>query len=219
MGVDQSWMGLEEKLAAITEQEISAGYKPYVIRSGASDWPGILGSIELGIELGQQLHRQDHPTADIVCAAGSAGTAVGLQMAAELLNLDYRIHGMCIGEPAESLLAKAVKLRGESYAALKLKPPLPKPLAFYNYGLGKAYDTPTIEELEKLRSAILRYDLVLDHNYMLKAFVGMETLLHSGLIPKNNPVVLIHSGGQTGLFDNNAEMVKWYCNKYKSYIG
>lgn len=210
-----SWVTLEEQLTCIFEQEKEKGYNPCIIKSGASNWPGILGSIELGIELAQQLLQQNIHKADIICAAGSGGTAVGLQIVSEIFGLDYKIHGMCIGEPSANLYPKCQKLKEECYRFLKISPPSPVDLELYDFGLGAGYDTPTPEELNTMRRVILDYGLILDHNYMLKTFIGMKKLLQDKWLRADSALVLLHSGGQTGLFDGNAEMQKWYCQEYK----
>lgn len=211
------WMTLEEKLRELYENKKSEGANPYIIKSGASDWPGILGSIELGLELAQQLFERGIAKAEIICAAGSAGTAVGLQMAAELLGLDHVVHGMCIGEPAASLLPKAQNLRNDSYKALDITPSSYCDLHLYDYGRGAGYDTPTPEELEIMRD-VFRRGYIFDYNYMLKAYIGLEHLVQTEKLRNDSTLVLIHSGGQVGLFDKNSEFSNWHCKNYKTWV-
>lgn len=211
------WANLAERLDEIFIKEKDNGYKPYIIHSGASDWPGIVGSIELGLELALQLQENNIKKVDIICAAGSAGTAVGLQIVAEILDLDCQLHGICIGESRDFLMPKAQKLRQESY--LKLGQPCQKEkrLQLYDCALGSGYDMPSIAELEIMKQALKKYDLILDCNYMLKTFIGMIKILNAGFIRDNSTIVLIHTGGQTGLFDNNYHFNEWHCNTHPAW--
>ena len=213
-----SWIKLSENLSKIFDDEKNNGHSPYIIESGGSAGLGMLGSIELGFEIISQLQNNNSKKYDVVCAAGSGGTAVGIQMAAEFLDFDLEVHGICIGENADKLSCKATKLKDDTYKMLKLDSKLKKSINFYDCGLGIAYDTPSKEELETMQYAINKYGLIFDINYMVKTFIGMKYLIEKEKIRKNSTIILIHSGGQIGLFDNNDNMIEWYCKNNKDYV-
>jgi len=51
---------------------------------------------------------------------------------------------------------------------------------------------------------------VLDPNYMLKTFLGMQQLIRAGTIPNGARVVLVHTGGSFGIFGDAPELRVWY---------
>jgi 1-aminocyclopropane-1-carboxylate deaminase/D-cysteine desulfhydrase-like pyridoxal-dependent ACC family enzyme len=212
------WPELEAKLTGIHDAEVDAGRSPLIIRSGVSHWPGMIGSLELALETARQLREQGKDKVDIVCTAGSGGTAVGFQLAAELFGLDHAVHGICIGEPSAGLAAKTEMLAQEAYDALGLARRAATPLHLHDVAIGRAYDQPDDGELAIMKEGVSRYGLLLDPNYMLKTFIGLRHLVRHDRMRKDAATVMIHTGGQLGLFDNNRDMTSWHRREYPDWI-
>jgi 1-aminocyclopropane-1-carboxylate deaminase/D-cysteine desulfhydrase-like pyridoxal-dependent ACC family enzyme len=212
------WVELEAKLQGVFDAEVSAGKKPLIIKSGASHWPGMIGSVELAIETAQQLAERGEGTVDIVCTAGSGGTAVGYQLVAELFDLDWVIHGICIGEPSSSLMKKVELLAAEAYNFLGLQPKARKTLHLHDVAIGGGYDQPGDDELDVLKEGVSRYGLLLDPNYMLKTFNGLRHLSRHRILREDAATVMVHTGGQIGVFDNNKNMLNWHAQGYRNWV-
>lgn len=213
-----SWQDIEKYLLNIVKHEIKIGERPYIISSGASLWPGILGSIELGFEIAQQIRVNELNKIDIVAPAGSGGTCLGIHIAAEYLRLPWKIHGICIGEHSVTLRDKILEMKKKvSFRVSGLETSL-NDFYLHNIALGHGYDKPTYQELEEMQDSFKKYNLILDPNYMLKTFIGMKKLIRSGHIGTNNPVLLVHTGGQIGIFDNNPLVKQWHREKFIDWI-
>ncbi len=213
------WKSISEKINIIAEEEKRKGERPYIIDSGASAWPGLLGSIELGFELAVQVKEKRLSISDIVVPAGSGGTCLGIKIAAEILQLPWRVFGICIGENAVAVKNRTLTLRKE--AANYINYPIDKDdglLIFTDFAIGKGYDKAEPEELNLMQKALREYQLILDPNYMLKTFIGLKKLLFHNQIKEKSGVVLVHTGGQFGLFDNGLRFSAWHQKRYSSLL-
>ena len=203
------WREVDARLREVVEAERTRGQRPYLIGPGASDWPGILGSLELGLELGAQARELGLKRLELVAPAGSGGTCAGLALAAAYLELDWTVHGMCIGEAAASVGLRGQQLQEAASRTLRSCRPRRAALRFHDVALGAGYDNPTSQELDAMRLVLQRFGLVFDPNYMLKAYLGLQRLLQGGVIAPSSPIVLIHTGGQMGLFDAHPRIADW----------
>jgi 1-aminocyclopropane-1-carboxylate deaminase/D-cysteine desulfhydrase-like pyridoxal-dependent ACC family enzyme len=194
------WSRWQACVEAVVAREREGGARPYVVEPGISAWPGVLGSVELGLELDAQLHHDAVPTW-IVAPAGSGGTCVGIALAGRLRGRDWRVVGVCIGESQASVERQALQLRREAARSLG-EPELEQTkVTFFDGALGAGYDMPTAQEQEATRDALQRHGLVLDPTYMVKAWRGLHALAAAAAIPRGARVVLVHTGGHHGIFD------------------
>jgi 1-aminocyclopropane-1-carboxylate deaminase/D-cysteine desulfhydrase-like pyridoxal-dependent ACC family enzyme len=203
------WVSIGLHLEEAASQERRSGGRPYVIGSGASQWPGLLGSLELGFEMAAQLDAQGVDDCHLVAVAGSGGTCLGLALAAALLAKPWKVSGICIGEPASEVAAHARVLLADFEMRMGQSFPLQGILDFTDIARGEGYDRPRAAELEAVALAVRRYGLLLDRNYMVKAFLGLRALLDTGQLVSGT-AVLVHSGGQLGIFDESDAWVRWH---------
>jgi 1-aminocyclopropane-1-carboxylate deaminase/D-cysteine desulfhydrase-like pyridoxal-dependent ACC family enzyme len=205
------WTEVPTLLADAAAREAAAGAVPYVIPPGLDTWPGIRGSVELGLELADQLSRTAGGAdgAHIVAPAGSGATCLGLSVAARLLGLRWTVHGMCIGGTAAGVAANIARLRGE--AVRRIGDVVADVAVVVHAGsLGAGYDRPTGAELELMRAMVRRHQLVLDPNYLVKTYRGLLLGLESGVFAAGDRVVLVHTGGSLGLFADSPALTAWY---------
>lgn len=214
----RAWNELGNELANVVEIEKSRGERPWLIPPGASNWPGLMGSIELGLEIADQAQAAAISVTDVVAPSGSGGTCLGIHLAAERLNLAWRVTGFSIGEDLDVL--------HENVAALRSKLPFPLAdgarsagtLTYRDSARGAGYDVARSEELSAMQYVACRYGLVFDPNYMIKAFLGLRQVVDSGYIRRGSHVVLIHTGGHMGLFDAGAAFAAWHRNHYPNWV-
>lgn len=194
------WRLLKAKAEALAVALSCQGKKVRLVESGASKGAGLHGSIDLGREIVAQGGDLGIAFSHQVVCAGSGGTAIGLAIANEAAPNPITVHGICIGSPA-----KEVEDSVESILASISAPSLKnlQRILFHDCAKGLAYDTPTSEEKSLQKEAIKKYGLLLDLNYMTKTLNGLIKLVKQGAIARNSHVVLLHSGGSLGYFDDS----------------
>ncbi len=203
------WSEIPGALANVAAAEARAGERPYVIEPGISAWPGLLGSVDLGFEIARQLEAHTVPECDLVAVAGSGGTCTGVAIAAALMRKQWSVIGICIGDPPETLMQRSQTLVEDFSRRTGLSVATREILSFSDLMIGDGYDAASQREFEAISTALWQYGLMLDPTYMIKAYLAMFALRQSGRLQKR-PVVLIHSGGQAGLFDTGGRWHDWY---------
>ncbi|PQQ36102.1 hypothetical protein C6H68_21260 [Photorhabdus luminescens] len=201
-----SWIKMKEIAQKYSEKLFEQGIANVLIESGASQNNGLIGSIELGIELKNQLDVEKENINHIVICAGSGASAVGLAMASQLQKTPWIIHGICIGETSKTVFNRSVDLMNIWNKKLGTEFNLEK-VKFYDHAIGLGYDEPTDYEIETSEHILRQYGMMFDLNYMTKTFIGMKTLLEQEIIPKDEKIVLVNSGGNIGFFDSHSRKI------------
>jgi 1-aminocyclopropane-1-carboxylate deaminase/D-cysteine desulfhydrase-like pyridoxal-dependent ACC family enzyme len=207
-----SWQQVDRLLYDFEEKLIKQGQQPYVIPPGASKWPGLLGSIELGFELADQIKTIGINPDYIIAAAGSCGTCVGLQIAGVLMRTQWQVIGICIAGSAREAFQYQAQLLEEAHDELGIPDVLSAKAWYYDGACGPGYDKHSSNEIALLQSTLVRYQQIFDPNYMLRTFNGLRHLLDDGTIPKGSCIVLVHSGGQFGLFSDTSSLINYWKN-------
>jgi 1-aminocyclopropane-1-carboxylate deaminase/D-cysteine desulfhydrase-like pyridoxal-dependent ACC family enzyme len=211
------WGERDAQVVAAAELESGRGEVPYVVRPGISDWPGLAGSIELGLELAAQLGPDNMPTY-VVAPAGSGGTCLGMSMAAGLLGRRWSVVGVCIAGTRISIEHEGRALSEQAARALD-RPDIVRAQVLYHDGaLGAGYDQPLRAELEVMQDVLIRHGIVLDPTYMVKAFIGLTQLIAGREIPTGARVVLVNTGGVLPVFGDAPPLRAWYRDKLSERI-
>lgn len=212
-----AWDDWPSYVADVAEQERARGEIPYVAVPGLSTWPGMLGSIDLGLELAEQLPGDGTPV-HLVAAAGSGGTCLGMAIAGHALSLPWTVHGVCIGGPLAGTARELGTLCAEAASALRVAAS-PGDVRLHDGARGAGYDQPRPAELEAISEALARYQLLLDPTYTGKAFIGLRQLVDRGDIPAGSRVVFVHTGGGFGLFNQSTCLDEWADQALASSLG
>lgn len=192
-----AWDQVDTILNRVAEEERLSGAIPMVIAPGIPTWPAPLGSVELGLQIFEQLQALPDPERQIhiLALAGTGGTCAGLIAASEVLGADWIIHGICMraqSESARATLNSAIAIC-ERWLEIDLS-------GVFNFRLHSfpwsgAYACPSAFELEGMMRLIRDNQLPLDPNYMIKVVLGFEELVASGEIKRGDRVVVVYSGG------------------------
>ncbi|WP_404955613.1 1-aminocyclopropane-1-carboxylate deaminase/D-cysteine desulfhydrase [Streptomyces sp. 147326] len=232
------WSRNAELLADACDKAAARGLRPYAIPPGITTWPGLLGSVGLGLELAGQLDTGDggatagdgvrrqtsareQREVHVVAPAGSGATCLGLALAARMLGLRWQVHGVCIGGGKASVQEEIDALRQEAARRLNrpdLADPAATPVLVHDRWLADGYDRPADPELSAMAEAVGDYGLLLDPTYMLKAFLGLRGLVGSGGIPRTAQAVLVHTGGSLGLFGASPALRRWCRERFSPYL-
>jgi len=212
------WKLVNTLVDTVYQKEILAGEHPYVIPPGASSWPGLLGSIALGYELASQIRGMGISPEFIVAPAGSCGTCVGVKIASSLLGLNWRVLGICIAGSAQEAEAEQSLLLQEAYTQTGLSDILQYRAEYCDDAPRGGYDMHLAEELDTMLDVIVRYQLLFDPNYMLRTYRGLQYLIRSGKIEQGKKVVLLHTGGQFGVFASTPTLINYWKEKLSTVL-
>ncbi|MCY0933936.1 1-aminocyclopropane-1-carboxylate deaminase/D-cysteine desulfhydrase [Streptomyces sp. H34-S4] len=207
-----AWARIDELLAEAAAKESAEGRIPHIIPPGLHTWPGILGSIDLGLELAAQLARTPDGAfgVQVVAPCGSGTTALGLSIASHLLGLGWTVHGIRIGGSAEGVRAGITALRADTARRTGDSRVLGAEVVIHDSALGEGYDHPTDAQISLMHDLLMRHQLVFDPNYMVKTFDGLRIGLRSGAVPRTGRVVLVHTGGNLGIHGDSPQLQDWY---------
>lgn len=202
------WDRMEEKVAEVAEAHARAGERPYVIGPGGSSWPSLLGPVDLGRELVDQMAGRGRRRGHIVAVAGTGETCVGLALASAMSAATWTVHGIVIaGDAAARERTEAALL-----AVWRERSRIPiatDPVRFHDFAAGGGYDRHAPDELDFAAGLARDHGLLFDPNYMAKAARGLVGLVDRGAIARGEAVVLLHSGGSHGLFGDTPDLRRW----------
>lgn len=175
---------------------------PYYLPVGGSSPLGVLGYVEAGLELGEQVAAGALPEpAHVVVPVGSGGTVAGLALGLRLAGLRSRAVGVVVNDRLRLDAARTARLAGRAAELLRRRGaalpvgPLVRPddVLLARDWLGAGYGRPTAEAADA--AALLRDadDLALDPVYAAKAMAGVLGLVRRGELG-GGPVLFVATG-------------------------
>lgn len=201
------WVEWAAYVDTVVQEERAAGERPYVIPPGISRWPGFLGSIELGVEVGAQIDTMEAPVW-FVGAAGSGATLWGLGIGLQIAGVTGHVHGTCIGPPADDVRRSLRAIRD----AISVHIPshlLDGEVHLHDEARGGGYGRAGAAECDAMTRAAREFGLWLDPTYTAKAFLGLEALVRAGRIPRGAQVVFLQSAGSMGSVAARPDLDRW----------
>lgn len=210
------WHHVDFILSRIEQEEQSAGAKPFVVAPGIPVWPAILGSVELGLQLFEQLKELPEFCGEthILALAGTGGTCAGLRVASALLKARWRIHGICMHKNAHEVLARIDAAVAKCAHDLSVDLMGGGVISLHELAWGGVYGSPSEFELESMLRLLRDHGLPLDPNYMLKVFLGFESLVANNTIKGGDRVVVVHSGGSVDFVAGTPRARTWLSQKH-----
>jgi D-cysteine desulfhydrase len=175
---------------------------PYFLPVGGSSPLGVLGYVEAGLELGEQVAAGALPApAHVVVPVGSGGTLAGLALGLRLAGLRSRAVGVVVNDRLRLDAGRSARLAGRAAALLRRRGAAlpaaadvrPDDVLLVRDQLGDGYGHATrsgADAAEQLRAAD---DLALDPVYAAKAMAGLLALVRRGEL-RDAPVVFVATG-------------------------
>ncbi|EWC63764.1 putative pyridoxal phosphate-dependent deaminase [Actinokineospora spheciospongiae] len=167
---------------------------------GGSDEVGVLGYVAATVELFQQVDSLGLDVGTLVVPVGSAGTAAGVALGAELLCRTTRVEAACVSHTAEESRADITRLAGAAAGLLGAAEPALPELVVDDRAVGPAYGVPTEEMWRALELFARTEGVTLDPVYTGKAAACLVDRVRTGEIAPGETVVFLHTGGLPGLF-------------------
>ncbi|MFX0211339.1 MAG: D-cysteine desulfhydrase family protein [Candidatus Hodarchaeota archaeon] len=185
------------------EEELKAeGKKPYMIPTGGSTSIGALGYLNCIVEIVQQSKELGVSFSHLIHSTGSGGTQSGLLIGRELYSPNLEILGINVGDPTERLqkeIKRIIKEFNQDWGLeLMIGDESIKILEGY---FGEGYGIPTQEMIDTVKLMAKLEGVFLDPIYTGKAIVGLVDLIKSDVIPKDDNVLFLHSGGGPSIFN------------------
>jgi L-cysteate sulfo-lyase len=158
---------------------------------GGSDPVGVLGYVDAGLELADQLAAAGVDASSVVCAASSCGTAAGLAIAMAASG-GPPVVAVAVSDDGPTIAWTTGDLVGRTSALLGIEPPAGPHVV--DRHIGPAYGIPTDEGRAAIETLARAEGVLLDPVYTAKAFAHVLAGPHDG------DVVFVHTGGTPGLF-------------------
>ena len=179
------------------------GRKPYVIHLGLGHPPlGALGYVEGGVELCEQI---DFDVA--VVPSGSGATHAGFLTGLRLSGQHAPVYGICVRREQKLQEDRIKTLLHELANLLKIDPaPIVNDMRVWGGALTPGYGKVGAKTYNALTLMAQTEGIFLDPVYTSKTFAGLLGLLEEGHIQQGQKVVMLHTGGQPGLFAYQEEM-------------
>ena len=186
---------------ALRAQTLDAlGQVPYVMPVGGSNVIGSMGYVECGLELAQQIQRQQLSFDAIVLATGSAGTQAGLLAGLALAGIDIPVLGITVSRASSEQCEKVLTLLHQVQESLQQTKLNADHVICFDQYYGSGYGDPTPAMIEAVRLAASLEGLLLDPVYSGKAFAGLLDLVRHGYFDTSERILFLHTGGAPGLF-------------------
>lgn len=175
---------------------------PYYLPVGGSSPLGILGYVEAGLELGEQVAAGVLPEpAHVVVPVGSGGTLAGLALGLRLAGLRSRAIGVVVNDRMRLDAGRTARLAGRATTLLRERGAAlpagtevrPDDVLLVRDQLGAGYGHPTAEGSA---AAALLHDadgLALDPVYGAKAMAGLLAMARRGELA-GEPVLFVATG-------------------------
>jgi D-cysteine desulfhydrase len=173
---------------------------PYLLPAGGSSPVGVLGYVEVALEIAAQVGEGSLPEpAHVIVPVGTGGTAAGLALGLQLAGLRTRVVGVVVNDQLRLDAAVIARLarrttallerRGAPLGPLRLDPGI---VDLTRDQIGAGYGHPTEAAA---RAAALAADegLSLDPVYTAKAMAGLLALRAAGRL--RDPVLFLHTDG------------------------
>ncbi|MBK6286215.1 MAG: D-cysteine desulfhydrase family protein [Gammaproteobacteria bacterium] len=187
----------------------TAGRRPFVIPTGASDEIGVWGYVAASAELAMDFASAGIEPRHVVVATGSGGTQAGLSAGLHLYAQRCEVLGIAVCDDAAWFHNKVncdlADWKRRYRVAIELDRLRIRVLDDY---IGAGYARADAAVFATIAQAARLEGLVLDPVYTGKAFHGMLEEIRAGRLCEAEDIVFVHTGGIFGLFAQRAEAMR-----------
>ncbi len=173
----------------------------YEIPSAGSTPTGIMGYFSCMREISDQT---ESPFDYIFCGNGSGGTYAGLWLGSKFLQTGSRIIGVNIEEmnpKKPAFIANLINSAAENLG-LSVKAQ-PEDFCFLTNSVNLGYGIPDDDTMSVIEYMARKEGFFLDPVYSAKVFNGALKFIRQNRLPRNSRILLLHSGGLPGIFNEN----------------
>lgn len=210
MGVETMFIGpvsesaRRHRVEALADELASSGRRPYIVEQNAR---GALGYVNAAFELAEQAAELSTPLKHVVIVGAMGGTAAGFLFGMAVLDIGCKVHVISVEYDVPQLCG-IVELLWEDIAELTGVTPkqnFASIATFYEDYLGPGYGISTPESVQVIYELAAREAIFAENVYNSKTLWGATDLIRRGVIPQDETVCIINTGGTPALFAQNAE--------------
>ena len=196
------------RMAELAESLPARGERPYLIPTGGSVPLGAAGYVTAVLELLGQLMAAGVSPRRLYFATSSLGTQAGLVVGARLFAAPFRIYGIAVEHPRETLVAKGVDLANATAALLGVDERFTAAdIAIDDGFVGEAYGVRTPEGLAAIQLLARTEAILLDPVYSGKAMSALIAHIRAGEFSPDDAVLFLHTGGGPSLFAHGTALL------------
>ena len=173
------------------------GRTPYVVGEPVT---GALGYVAAALELHEQALEQDIGLRHVVLPGSMGTTEAGFLFGNALLGNPFTVHLVSVEYEVEELARRIEAIhRGLCERTGEVPPPTDR-TRYYGEYLGEGYARPTPAALLAMRRLATAEALLLETTYTAKPFAALLDFVERRVLPPDEPICAIHTGGVPALF-------------------
>lgn len=196
--MDESTRG--QRVRELAEQLRQMGRRPYIIDSNTP--LATLGYTRVALELHEQALQAGIDLKHIALVGAMAGTATGFLYGTALLGHPFHVHLISVEYPRDQLRQIIAGIWDGVVKLTGIRPSvgLDQVVTICDDYLGAGYGVPTPEAIQTIYDLARTEAIFIENVYTSKTLYGMVNLIQKGIIPRDEPVCFIHTGGIPALF-------------------
>lgn len=185
------------KVAAVVKDYESRGEKVYQVPVGGDTEIAAAGYITMVKELMEQMERQQIRARYLITTVGSSGTFAGLWIGAKYYRAPFEVIGVSIVPPVLYNIDYAVEHINKycAFYEMDFRCKAEDLRLIFNRYVRNGYNIPDEVTSRAIRLLAAKEGIVTDPTYTGKMFGGLLELLESGEIPRDENVIMLHTGG------------------------
>lgn len=191
----------------IVKDEAMKSRKVYHIPTGGTSATGVLGSLELALEIEEQEIENDIEFDHIVHPTGTGGTQLGMVLGKAFLNKKWNLNPIAVANDQETFDEICKKYTEELINKYEFpKETLNITQDVYTEALGNGYMSFEFEDIVDMVKIYRKTGIYFDSIYNYKTLKGLRLLVQKGKIKSGDNVLLIHTGGTNESYGQDGKL-------------
>jgi 1-aminocyclopropane-1-carboxylate deaminase/D-cysteine desulfhydrase-like pyridoxal-dependent ACC family enzyme len=205
MGVESIFLGPVNETARgnrvrdIAAQLAALGKHPYVVEQNAQ---GALGYVNAASELVEQSATLATPLKHVVIVGAMGGTAAGFTFGTAIAGSPFKVHVISVEYEVPRLRSIIEELWSDLVNLTGCSPEhsLDDVALLHGDYMGPGYGVSTPESVQAVYDLAQREAIFVENVYNSKTLWGASDLIKRGVIPKDETVCIINTGGTPAFF-------------------
>ncbi|HZW49483.1 MAG TPA: pyridoxal-phosphate dependent enzyme [Bacillota bacterium] len=191
------------QMELLAEAYREQGRRPYLIGDPGL---GAMGYAAAAVELKEQSTQLGIDLKHVVIVGSMCITAAGFAFGTALSEADFHVHIISVEYPLQEMIdrCKTIWEQAKIVCGQSPKRSLEDIASFYDDYLGSGYAIPTRESIKTILLLARLEGILLENVYMAKTLYGLTDLISRGILPPEEAVGFVHTGGIGALFSQSS---------------